>query len=287
MPKKEKTPQERLEGNTKWWAERQEKAQAKLYDKSAAEIEKQLEKYYKQTMSNTIGQFEATYYKILSTLEDGKEATPADLYKLDTYWQQQAQLTAELEKLGNKEAKLLSKSFMEHYMNVYEELALKDGVFFGEIDSNAAKQVINQIWCADGKSWSSRIWTNTSKLQAALNEKMVDCIITGRNPRYLKEALMKEFGVAYRRADTLVRTELSHIQNEAARNRYRDSGITEVEVLADWDSKRCEICADLHHQIYPINAKLPIPAHPNCRCCIIPVINTNHINEQINIDLWG
>jgi hypothetical protein len=30
--------------------------------------------------------------------------------------------------------------------------------FSGEFNQKAAKEVINSIWCADGKHWSSRIW---------------------------------------------------------------------------------------------------------------------------------
>ena len=132
--------------------------------------------------------------------------------------------------------------------------------------------MINNIWCADGKHWSSRVWDNTARLQETLNQNLIDCLVTGRNPDYLKGLLMNSFNVSYNRADMLVRTEMAHIQTQAAEQRYLDAGVEYVQVWADYDERRCEVCGNLHEKMYRVGEKLPIPAHPNCRCCIIPVV---------------
>ena len=255
-----------------YWQERQAAAQAKLTAKNVAETQKQIKRYYKRTMENVIGQFEATYNKVLLSIEDGKEPTPADLYKLDTYWKMQAQIKDELTKLGDKQAKLLSENFVNEWYEIYEAIAYKDDLFFAEIDKSAVEQMINQIWCADGKSWSSRIWKNTELLQQELNDNLIDCLLTGKKTTELKNLLQERFSVSYSRADSIVRTEMAHIQTQAAQKRYEDAGITEVEVWADKDERRCDVCGKLHQKRYPIGAKMPIPAHPRCRCTIIPVI---------------
>ena len=280
MARAEKTIDERLESNLEWWEDRQIKTQQRLTDKSIAETEQQLSKYYLSAQEKIIGQFELTYNKILSRTEEGKNPTPADLYKLDTYWQMQAQLKAELEKLGNKETELLNRKFIEQFQQIYESIALKDNLFFGTIDYQTAQKLINSIWCADGQTWSKRVWGSTSKLQQALNDSLLDCLITGRNPRYLKEQLMRDFNVGYKQADTLVRTEMAHIQTTAAQERYKNAGVKEVEIMADYDERRCDICADLHQKRYPIDGKIPIPAHPRCRCCIKPVIERNKVEQE-------
>ena len=133
--------------------------------------------------------------------------------------------------------------------------------------------LINQIWCADGKSWSTRVWDNTASLVNMLNDELLHCVITGQKTSYLKKQLQETFNVGYSRADTLVRTEMSHIQNQAAQKRYEDYGITQFQVWADKDERRCDICGKLHKKVYGINETVPIPAHPNCRCSIIPVVN--------------
>ena len=122
--------------------------------------------------------------------------------------------------------------------------------------------MINQIWCADGKSWSQRIWDNTDKLQQALNDSLIDCIVTGKKTTELKKNLMKQFNVSFSRADSLVRTEMAHIQTQAAQQRYKDYGIQEVEVWVDEDERTCPICAKHEGERYPINARMPVPFHP-------------------------
>lgn len=268
-----------------YWEERQAQTQANLTKKNIRETEKQLEKYYYSSMEKVIGQFEKTYTKYLLTIEEGKAPVPADLYKLDTYWRLQAQLRDELQKLGNKQAKLFSQKFMDEWREIYEAVALKDNLYFGTISKEAAEQMINQIWCADGLSWSSRIWKNTDLLQQELNEHLIDCVLTGKKTTELKNRLQERFGVSYNRADSIVRTEMAHIQTQAAKQRYLDSGIKEVEVIADWDERRCPICAKLHHTIHPIVGKMPVPAHPRCRCCIVPVVE-DYENEQLKIDRY-
>lgn len=260
-----------------YWQDRMAQSQAKLTSKSIKETEKQLIKYYSKTMETVIADFELTYQKLLNTMEQGREPTPADLYKLDKYWQLQAQLKSELTKLGDKQAELLSRKFVEQYIGIYNTMALPDELnLFSTVDKKTAQQMINQIWCADGKSWSSRIWTNTDKLQQALNDNLINCVVSGKKTTQLKDMLQSEFNVSYNRADSLVRTEMAHIQTQAAQQRYKDSGIQEVEVWADKDERRCEVCGKLHEKRYPINGVMPVPAHPRCRCTIIPVVQPNN-----------
>ena len=133
--------------------------------------------------------------------------------------------------------------------------------------------MIKQIWAADGKSWSERIWDNTADLAETLNEKLIECVVGGKKTSDLKKALMQRFGVSYNNADMLARTELAHIQTQAARQRYEDTGIEYVQVWADKDERRCDVCGKLHEKIYPVGATMPIPAHPRCRCTIVPVVD--------------
>ena len=280
--------QARLDRNTAYWKDRRGLAQQKLTDKNIKETEKQLMEYYKSSMKKTVGRFEEVYLKLLSNI-DGKDfkpeeiyevikaaATPADLYKLDAYWQLQGELRDELTKLGDKQAALFSKKFMAQYADIYEACALKDDLFFGELSKETAQQMINSIWCADGKSWAQRIGINNDKLREALNDNLIHCVLTGKTTTELKEILQQDFLMDYNRADKIIRTEMAHIQTEAAKQRYLDSGIEEVEVWADLDERRCDVCGELHEKRFNVNATMPVPAHPNCRCVVIPVVQPNN-----------
>lgn len=254
-----------------YWQDRMAQAQDNLTKKNIEEINKQIALYYKKSMERVIKDFENVYDKVLLRAADGK-ITPADLYKLDAYWKMQGALREELQKLGDKQSILLSRKFEKEFKEIYNSIVLPSQAAYSTISKEMITQMVNQIWAADGLSWSERIWKNTEQLAETLNDELLHCVVTGKQPRYLKEALQKRFGVSFNRADALVRTELAHIQTQAAQQRYVDAGIKEVMVWADKDERRCEVCGRLHKTKYPVGAAMPIPAHPRCRCCIIPVI---------------
>ena len=266
-----------------YWKERQAKAQTEVTKRGIEQTEKQLQRYYQRTMQNTIESFEKVYNKLLLNAAEGIPPTPADLYKLDSYWTMQGQLREELQRLGDKQYVRMSKDFANQYRMVYRSMALADGDSFNQISRETAEQMINQIWAADGQSWSSRIWKNVDKLQQELNDNLIDCVLTGKSTEVLKGKLMERFGVSYSRADSVVKTEYAHIQTQAAQQRYKDRGIEMVEVWADYDERRCDVCGDLHQKKYNVNAQMPIPAHPRCRCTIIPVVETMQ-GEQMKLE---
>ena len=257
----------------KYWAKRVANLQEKIQDKTIKSINIQLQKYYGRAAERVIRDFEAVYDKILNQVEDGKEPTPADLYKLDKYWQAQAQMRRELEKLGNKQIKLLSAAFETNFFEVYYGLALPGEAAFNKVDTEVVNQLINGIWVADGKQWSQRVWDNTQRLAQTLNEELVHIVATGKKNTDLKNILQERFDVSYHRAETLVRTEVAHIQTEAAKKRYEDYGIEYVEVLVDPDERTCELCKALIGKKWRTSETPPLPVHPNERCCLVPVIN--------------
>lgn len=275
-------------------------AQDALQQKTVKQTEAQLAKYYKRTMKSVIAEFEALFDKLIATMEEGKEPTVADLYKLDKYWSMQGQLRNELQKLGEIEVALLSKKFEQQWLNTYkiteqnllayfnnraednpdlEPLVWPPEKHFNTISTENAQQFINQVWCADGKAWSDRVWTNVEDLAQLLNDKLVECVITGKNSTQLKKELVRRFDVSFSRADTLIRTETAHITTQAATQRYKDYGLEKYEILGREEADGCGHEPDCHdmdgEQFYyseMVVGKNAPPFHPNCRCAIIPVI---------------
>lgn len=256
-----------------YWANRLTKSQALLFNRTRSQIDRRLRRYYKSLALQVIEDYEAVYNKLLATTLDGKQPTPADLYKLDKYWELQGNLRQRLRKLGEREISLLTKQFELTYFDTYYALEIDGLSAYKTLDDSAIGQVINQIWCTDGKNWSQRIWQNTQLLQETLEEGLIHTVAAGKKPSFLKQALQERFNVSYNNADMIVRTELAHIQTQAAKQRYQDYGIQQLEVLADPDERTCEICGKLDGKRYSINDVMPVPAHPRCRCCMVPVID--------------
>lgn len=262
-----------------YWDDRVAKAQERLTNRSLRQTRAQLRKYYVKTMKTVLDDFESTYNKLLLNIQDGKTPTPADLYKLDTYWQMQGQLRKELQALGDREAVLLSKNFELHFFEIYYSFGIPGEAAYSTIDTAAAQQMINQIWCADGKSWSQRIWDNVARLQETLNEGLIECVVSGKKTSQLKQILQERFNVSYSRAETLIRTEMAHIQTQAAKQRYQDYGLTEYKILGNDDDSCGNHGVDCHAMdgktfLYSemVIGKNAPPFHPNCKCCIVPVV---------------
>lgn len=265
--------QKKMKKMNNYWINRVNKMQDRVRNKQEKEIERQIKKYYKNAMNKVIEDFESTYNELLTKQNENKEVAIANLYKLDKYWRMQGQLKNELEKLGDKQAKLLSRRFELAFFEVYNSLDILGDTEFTRIDREGALKLINAIWCADGLDYSQRIWKNTNKLVNRLNEGLVHCVVAGKKTSELKKVLRDEFGVSHSQASNIVQTEMSHIQNTAARQRYLDMGVKEFQVWAKKDERRCSLCGNLHLKKYSINESTPIPAHPRCRCTIIPIVD--------------
>ena len=256
-----------------YWRDRMADGLNRISKKSTTEIDKQLTKYYADSAQKTVNSFINTYNKVMLAGANGNPVTPADLYRLDSYWQMQGQLRGELQRLGEKQIVAMTKVFEKNYFQVYNSINLQGTPLFNTIDTGAVQQLLNSVWVADGKTFSQRVWNNTNLLVDTLNEELIHCIATGKKTSELKSILQNRFNVAYHNADMIARTELAHIQTEAAKQRYKDYGIEQVQIWADPDERTCEVCGKLHKKVYPTGANVPIPAHPRCRCCIVPVVD--------------
>lgn len=274
-----------------YWAERQENELNKISTKTESEINKQLDKYYSSVMRKVFEDFEATYNKLITTIGSGNPITVADLYKLDRYWKLQVRLKQLCEQLGNKEVELLSKKFEEQWDEVYKKSALpSDEAFIVPSESNA-KQMINSVWCADGKTWSQRVWGNVSLLQETLNEQLVHVVVAGRSTRDLRKLLQERFDVSRRQANMLINTEVNHIQTASAAKRYEDAGLKQYMVLGREEGscirgkKGGKVdCHKMDGKIFDyadmkVGTNAP-PFHPNCRCRIKPVIDDEFLRKR-------
>ena len=97
----------------------------------------------------------------------------------------------ELQKLGEKQEVLFSKKFEEAYEHIWKSISFPSQSAFTQPNLENANELINSIWCADGKNWSARVWENIDKLQESLNDALVDCVITGKKTTELKHMLME------------------------------------------------------------------------------------------------
>ena len=95
-------------------------------------------------------------------------------------------------------------------------------------------------------------------------------LIQGWGARRVGTALRAELGVTKSKAETIARTEVMSAYNSAAKARYKRGGIELGQWIATPSDRMCPTCGARNMRIFRMDDLL-IPAHPRCRCTMLPV----------------
>lgn len=128
----------------------------------------------------------------------------------------------------------------------------------------------------------------TEAMNQAISRELAEGFQRGENPTKIARRITDTVDdIGKRRATTLARTEVIRAHSEATLNRFERFGVGEVTVKAEWstagDRRVCPICRALEGKTFTISEArestfsfegkdypLRPPAHPNCRCALIP-----------------
>jgi len=127
----------------------------------------------------------------------------------------------------------------------------------------------------------SRVYSDldgiTQEMDKQISRVLAEAMINGQNPleaaRLINDRIEK---IGITRARTLARTEMVRAHHQANIQEYRNAGLEEVEIVAEWltagDGRVCPLCAPLNGKIYTLDAaENMIPRHPNCRCVALGI----------------
>ena len=263
----------------RYWAERIQDQQEKMFQKSLAEQRRQLAQYYRTAINSTMSEMSALYDRILA--DGGPEGTLVNnLYRMDRYHKMMSALTARLTALGQREITVDSAAMKGLYEKtarfVFEDVCQRPGLFVSFIVDQGAEKVLESVWAPDRKLWSSRIWDNMTALRASLEKGLVDCVSRGVSKGELVKTLKREFAVEFYKADRIARTELSHVQIQSQFDSYLDMGIEAYKFCAANDDCTSKQCMNLDGKVFRIvdakTGKNAPPIHPNCRCTVVPAL---------------
>ena len=131
----------------------------------------------------------------------------------------------------------------------------------------------------------------TENMDAQISRTLAQSMAEGRNPREIARRLDKiitggggdlsmtdtlgRFIPAKRRAEILARTEIIRAHHLAMIQEYRNWGLVNVKVMAEWatagDDRVCDECAELDGKVFTLDEiEFMIPYHPQCRCIALP-----------------
>lgn len=259
-----------------YWQKRALANQTKT-EKLASSYVRRQDAYFKQAHKIV----ELRLESLLSDIEAGYTPTRTELWQM-VKW---SRLKQDIEQQTHIIGRLQTNDIDEIANRVYEEtvgLTLREFRQDGKYNVRSPQQtsqILNaafedvkysqRVW--GGNSVANRISANSQQLNLRISKDLEDMICLGKSPNKIKEALANDFKVAYHEADRLIRTEASHIYNQAAKDSYKAAGVEKVEIITEPDC--CEDCAAYGDKEYTIDTIPLLPIHPNCRCCISPIVS--------------
>ena len=158
----------------------------------------------------------------------------------------------------------------------------KNLVHFGIIEKpilgvDAVKHKMGSNW--SGKTFSTNVWGHEEATYKAISDVLNKGLTGGWSIDRMARVLSERTGVAYHRADTLVRTETTFYNNLATLDTIKELGGDHYEIVAVLDSRTSEICRLENHEVYSVKEYEPgrtaPPFHVRCRSTIRPAVKSD------------
>ena len=200
-----------------------------------------------------------------------KEALLAEIERLT------AELYGKPDGIHDKVTEALSDVYIKGKIHQAKNLA-----HFGIIEKpilgvDAVKHKMGSNW--SGKTFSTNVWGHEEATYKAISDILNKGLTGGWSIDRMARALSERTGVAYHRADTLVRTETTFYNNLATLDTIKELGGDHYEIVAVLDSRTSEICQSENHKIYPVKEYEPgrtaPPFHVRCRSTIRPAVKSD------------
>lgn len=117
------------------------------------------------------------------------------------------------------------------------------------------------------------------RMGAAMSRTLAEGLASGWTVHRMATQMSAQAGLAFKRAVTIVRTEIIRTHAEAQLDALEDLGERKVGVAVEWqtaeDNAVCPKCEGNEGEVFSIeDARGMIPVHPNCRCAWVPLKET-------------
>ncbi len=208
-----------------------------------------------------------------------KEALLAEIERLT------AELYGKPDGIHDKVTEALSDVYIKGKIHQAKNLA-----HFGIIEKpilgvDAVKHKMASNW--SGKTFSENVWGHEEATYKAISDILNKGLTGGWSIDRMARALSERTGVAYHRADTLVRTETTFYNNLATLDTIKELGGDHYEIVAVLDSRTSEICRLENHEVHSVKEYEPgrtaPPFHVRCRSTIRPAVKSDKPSPYFDI----
>lgn len=193
----------------------------------------------------------------------------SDFYRYNNLQKIEKQINDSILQLGTKEVDYTKQS-LQHATLVGSQAAA-DVLNTNVLNKSAIDELIKRPW--HDANFSDRIWKNKAQLINSLKSELTNGIIQGKSIYEVANTIDGRLDVGRSQTQRLVRTEYMHALNQGQIESYRAKGYTKLKWIATMDYKTSKICRKLNRKEFDIENLPDIPAHPNCRCTMVPVID--------------
>ena len=209
-----------------------------------------------------------------------KEALLAEIERLT------AELYGKPDGIHDKVTEALSDVYIKGKIHQAKNLA-----HFGIIEKpilgvDAVKHKMGSNW--SGKTFSTNVWGHDAAVYKSISDTINKGLTGGWSIDRMARALSERTGVAYHRADTLVRTETTFYNNLATLDTIKELGGDHYEIVAVLDSRTSEICQSENHKVYSVKEYEPgrtaPPFHVRCRSTIRPAVKSDKKGKSDKTD---
>ena len=208
-----------------------------------------------------------------------KEALLAEIERLT------AELYGKPDGIHDKVTEALSDVYIKGKIHQAKNLA-----HFGIIEKpilgvDAVKHKMASNW--SGKTFSTNVWGHDAVVYKSISDTINKGLTGGWSIDRMARALSERTGVAYHRADTLVRTETTFYNNLATLDTIKELGGDHYEIVAVLDSRTSEICRLENHEVHSVKEYEPgrtaPPFHVRCRSTIRPAVKSDKHSPYFDI----
>lgn len=208
-----------------------------------------------------------------------KEALLAEIERLT------AELYGKPDGIHDKVTEALSDVYIKGKIHQAKNLA-----HFGIIEKpilgvDAVKHKMASNW--SGKTFSTNVWGHDTAVYKSISDTINKGLTGGWSVDRMARALSERTGVAYHRADTLVRTETTFYNNLATLDSIKELGGDHYEIVAVLDSRTSEICRLENHEVHSVKEYEPgrtaPPFHVRCRSTIRPAVKSDKPSPYFDI----
>ena len=186
-------------------------------------------------------------------LELNTLAMKSRISRLEEMFYQCGKYINEVYESTNKRLQIAYSSTIKdnYYQTIYDiHKAIGVGVSFSYIDNDMIKEILAIPW--SGRHYSSRLWSNRTKLKNAMVEELTQMLIQGKGVKETSKALSKRLDADLKNCIRLIHTEHSYFMETASQKAYAECDIDKYKILATLDKRTSEICQKLDGEVFNV-----------------------------------